>query len=90
MVNYTKRWLAITNRKERMSTMPLSLAPKGSDQTVRQISGKLETRRFLESLGFVAGCSVTVVSELGGDLIVAVKDARVALSRSMANHIMVS
>lgn len=70
--------------------MPLSLAPKGSDQTVRQISGKLETRRFLESLGFVAGCSVTVVSELGGDLIVAVKDARVALSRSMANHIMVS
>ena len=69
--------------------MPLSMAPSGSENTVKKITGKDETRRFLETLGFVEGGRVTVVSEMGGNLIVNVKDARIALSKSMARRIMV-
>ena len=69
--------------------MPLSMAPSGSENTVKKITGKDETRRFLETLGFVEGGRVTVVSEMGGNLIVNVKDARIALSKSMDSRIMV-
>ena len=69
--------------------MPLSMAPSGSENTVKKITGKDETRRFLETLGLVEGGRVTVVSEMGGNLIVNVKDARIALSKSMASRIMV-
>ena len=69
--------------------MPLTMAQSGTSNTVCGIHGKDETRRFLESLGFVEGGLVTVISELGGNLIVNVKDTRVALSKSMANRIMV-
>lgn len=69
--------------------MPLTMAPSGQASTVKKISGKDETRRFLASLGFVEGGEVTVVSELGGNLIVSVKDARVALSKSLAGRILV-
>lgn len=69
--------------------MPLTMSRSGETATVKQIHGKEETRRFLESLGFVEGGNVTVVSEMGGNLIVNVEDTRVALSRSMANKIMV-
>ena len=65
--------------------MPLSLSPAGSEVCIKAIKGKDETRRFLESLGFVVGGSVRVISELNGDLIV----SRVAISRGMANRIMV-
>lgn len=69
--------------------MPLSMAVPGAETTVRKISGRDETRRFLASLGFVESGSVTVISELGGNLIVNVKNTRVALSKSMANRIFV-
>ena len=69
--------------------MPLTMAPSGTVTTVKIIHGKDETRRFLESLGFVEGGKVTVVSEMGGNLIVNIKDARIALSKSMAGRIMV-
>ena len=69
--------------------MPLTMAPSGTVTTVKKIHGKDETRRFLESLGFVEGGKVTVVSEMGGNLIVNVKEARVAISREMAQKIMV-
>ena len=69
--------------------MPLSMAVPGAETTVRKISGRDETRRFLASLGFVEGGSVTVISELGGNLIVNVKNTRLALSKSMANRIFV-
>ena len=69
--------------------MPLSFSPAGSVVSVKAIKGKDETRRFLESLGFVVGSDVTVVSELGGNLIVNVKESRVALSKAMANRILV-
>lgn len=69
--------------------MPLTFAPSGKQIIVKEVQGKDEVRRFLENLGFVTGQPVTVISELGGNLIVNVKDTRVALSKSMANRIMI-
>lgn len=69
--------------------MPLSLAKTGERVTVKQINGKDDTRRHLENLGFVEGCEVSVVTELDGNLIINVKDARIAISKSMANRIIV-
>ena len=69
--------------------MPLSMMNIGERGKVVKINGKDETRRFLENLGFVEGAAVTVVSETAGNMIVSVKDARVAIDRSMANRIMV-
>ena len=69
--------------------MPLTLAKTGEEAVIRKVGGKEETRRFLENLGFVAGAVVTVVSDIGGNLIVNVKDARVAIGKDMANKIMV-
>lgn len=69
--------------------MPLSMAETGREIQIRKIGGKDETRRFLESLGFVIGGFVTVVSEINGNLIAKVKDSRVALSKEMATKIMV-
>lgn len=68
--------------------MPLTMLETGREMQIRKIGGKDETRRFLESLGFVMGGFVTVVSELNGNLIVKVKDSRVAVSKEMANKIM--
>lgn len=69
--------------------MPLTMAQIGCESIVKEIRGKDESRRFLESLGFVVGESVTIVSEMGGNLIVNVKDTRIAISKGMANRIMV-
>ena len=69
--------------------MPLTMAETGRELEIRRIGGKEETRRFLESLGIVMGGFVNVASMTGGDLIVKVKDSRVAISREMANRIMV-
>ena len=69
--------------------MPLTLMKTGESQTIKRIGGREDTRRFLEKLVFVVGGTVTVVSELGGNVIVNVKDSRVAVSREMASKIMV-
>ncbi|MBC8569860.1 FeoA family protein [Zongyangia hominis] len=69
--------------------MPLTMASSGERNVVKKIGGKDETRRFLESLGFVEGGHVTVIADMGGNLIVNVKDTRIALSKSMANRIMI-
>lgn len=69
--------------------MPLTMAGAGRQNVVRHVGGRSETRRFLESLGFIEGETVVVISELGGNLIVGIKDARIALSKSMASKIMV-
>ena len=69
--------------------MPLTMVNTGEPNIIRKIGGKEETKRFLENLGFVAGGTVTVVSEMGGNMIVNVKDSRVAIGRDMANKIMV-
>ena len=69
--------------------MPLTMARSGSSNLIKKISGKDETRRFLENLGFVEGANVTVISEIGGNVIISVKNTRVALDKSMAKRIMV-
>ena len=69
--------------------MPLTLAKEGETNVIKRVGGKDEIRRFLENLGFVAGGTVTVVSDIGGNVIVNVKDARVAIGRDMANKILV-
>ena len=69
--------------------MPLTMAKNGEVNIIKRVGGMEETRRFLESLGFVPGSAVTVVSEIGGNMIVNVKDSRVAINKEMANKIMV-
>ena len=69
--------------------MPLSLLHKGQSSLITHIGGSLETRRFLENLGFVVGSPVTVVNDIGGNLIVSVRDSRVAISMEMARRIFV-
>ncbi|MDE7210917.1 MAG: ferrous iron transport protein A [Lachnospiraceae bacterium] len=69
--------------------MPLTMAETGVANTIRKIGGKEETRKFLEKLGFVAGGTVTVVSAIGGNMIVNVKDSRIAIGKDMASKILV-
>ncbi|MEI3036463.1 MAG: FeoA family protein [Oscillospiraceae bacterium] len=69
--------------------MPLTIAASGEINTVKRIQGRDETKRFLASLGFVEGGQVQVISEISGNLIVNIKDTRIALSKSMANRIMI-
>ncbi len=67
--------------------MPLTLAPQGQLNRINHITGKDEVRRFLASLGFVEGEPVTVISSMGGNMIIHVKDTRVALDRALASRI---
>ena len=69
--------------------LPLSMASQGEPVIIKKIGGKQETKKFLETLGFVVGGTVTVVSEINGNMIVNVKDSRVANGKDMANKIMV-
>ena len=69
--------------------MPLILAAAGETNTIRKVSGNPEVKKHLEDLGFVVGGEVTVVSAIGGNLIVNVKEYRIAISREMAGKIMV-
>ena len=69
--------------------MPLILAPVGEENIIKKVGGKPEVRMHLENLGFVVGSTITIVSEIGGNLIVNVKDSRIAISREMAGKIMV-
>ena len=69
--------------------MPLTMASIGETNTIRKVGGNEETKRFLENLGFVAGADITVVSAIGGNVIVNIKDSRVAINQDMARHIMV-
>ncbi len=69
--------------------MPLILAPVGEENIIKKVGGKPEVRMHLENLGFVVGSTITIVSEIGGNLIVNVKDSRIAVSREMAGKIMV-
>jgi ferrous iron transport protein A len=69
--------------------MPLTMASVGEANTIRKVGGNEETKRFLENLGFVAGAEITVVSAIGGNVIVNIKDSRVAINQDMARHIMV-
>ena len=76
-------------QKEGDFMMPLTLADVGQEQIIHRIGGSDEVRRHLENLGFVAGGEVTLISSLGGNVIVKVKESRVAISEEMARKIMV-
>ncbi len=69
--------------------MPLTFADLGQENIIQRIGGTPEVKRHLENLGFVVGGAVTVVSSMGGNLIVNVKEARVAISKEMAGKIMI-
>ena len=69
--------------------MPLTMATMGDVNKIVKVGGNEETRRFLENLGFVAGTEITVVSSIGGNLIVNVKDSRIAVNEDMARHIVI-
>ena len=69
--------------------MPLTMAKRGETVTIRKITGRDEVRQHLAELGFVVDSDVTVVSEIAGNLILQVKDSRIALDRTMANRIMI-
>ena len=69
--------------------MPLVLAGVGEENIIKKIGGTPEVKKHLETLGFVVGGSVTIVNTLGGNLIVNVKEARVAISEEMARKIMI-
>ena len=69
--------------------MPLTLANIGEENIIKKIGGKPEVKKHLENLGFVAGGNVTIITTMGGSVIVNVKEARVAISREMAQKILV-
>lgn len=69
--------------------MPLTFANIGEINTIKKINGKNETKKFLEKLGFVAGSEISLVSKQGGNVIVNIKDSRVAIGKDMATKIMV-
>lgn len=70
--------------------MPLTMAKSGETVTIGKITGKDEVRQHLAELGFVVGETITVVSEIAGNLILQVKESRIALDKTMANRIMIS
>lgn len=69
--------------------MPLTLAGIGERNVIGRVGGNEETRRFLGNLGIITGAEITVISAIGGNVIVNVKDSRVALNEDMARHILV-
>lgn len=69
--------------------LPLTFAPVGEENIIKRVGGLPETKRHLEDLGFVVGSSITVVSTIGGNIIVKVKESRVGISREMAQKIMI-
>lgn len=69
--------------------IPLTMSRPGDTVTIRKITGKDEVRQHLAELGFVVDSDVTVVNEIAGNLILQVKNSRIALDRTMANRIMI-
>lgn len=69
--------------------MPLNLADVGEENTIKKIGGSPEVKKHLENLGFVVGGTVTIVNTLGGNVIVNVKESRIAIDQEMARKIMV-
>lgn len=69
--------------------IPLTIADTGKENIIKKIGGNSDTKKFLESLGFVAGGTVTVISETDGNVIVSIKDSRIAVSKEIACKIIV-
>lgn len=69
--------------------MPLTFAKEGEPASIKKVGGEEDIRQFLENLGFVVGAAVTVISTSGGNLIVNIKDSRVAIGKDMASRIII-
>jgi ferrous iron transport protein A len=69
--------------------MPLTMMRNGEEKSIKKVGGREETRQFLAKLGFIPGSHVSVITEMGGNVIVNIKESRVAVSREMAAKIMV-
>jgi len=69
--------------------MPLMMAQTGVENSIKKVGGKEEIRQFLANLGFVPGSHITVISEIAGNVIVNIKESRVAISKEMAEKIMI-
>lgn len=78
-----------TKEEEGLNMMPLMLAQVGEENIIKKIGGSPEVKQHLENLGFVVGGTVKVVNALGGNVIVNVKESRVAISEEMAKKIMI-
>ena len=78
-----------TKEEEGLNMMPLMLAQVGEENIIKKIGGSPEVKQYLENLGFVVGGTVKVVNALGGNVIVNVKESRVAISEEMAKKIMI-
>ena len=89
MQNYRLAWANHKIRKEGVVMMPLTFADAGEELVIKKIGGKPEVKKHLENLGFVVGSGVSVINTMGGNVIVKVKEARVAISKKMAQKIMV-
>ena len=72
-----------------MTMMPLTLATPGETNIIKKVGGNTETRQHLENMGFVPGTEITVINGIAGNIIVNVKECRVAISKEMANRIMI-
>lgn len=77
------------NVEKEISNMPLTFAKEGEPASIKKVGGKEDTRQFLENLGFVTGAAVTVISTVGGNVIVNIKNSRIAIGRDMASRILV-
>ena len=75
--------------QKKKNMMPLTLAAVGEENIIKKVGGSPEIKKHLENLGFVVGGSVTIINTIGGNVIVNVKEARVAISEEMARRIMV-
>ena len=75
--------------KEGREMMPLTLAEVGEENVIKKIGGKQEVKAHLENLGFVVGGVVTVINTISGNVIVNVKESRIAISKEMAQKIMI-
>ena len=69
--------------------MPLTIADRGVEYTIRKIGGNSEVQQHLADLGFVVGGNVSVINEVSGNLIVNVKESRIAIGKELANRIMI-
>jgi ferrous iron transport protein A len=69
--------------------MPLTILRNGEEKSIKKVGGKEETRQFLARLGFIPGAHVTVINKISGNVIVNIKESRVAVSREMAAKIMI-
>ena len=88
-IQYSKTLYRPADRQGGDERMPLTFAKEGEVSSIKKIGGREDVRQFLENLGFVVGAAVTVISATGGNLIVNIKDSRVAIGKDMASRIMV-